>query len=161
MTTSGPIVDVGLAGHGFAPATPDAEQDWRLAVFDLLEKGRVTLGPEGGGNAVGRFRLVLSASPAHLAFEFAESESGAVETVEVALSRIRGAMRDYSEVCSAYYGAVRSLPAARIEVIDQARRQIHDEGGRLLSAELAEHVSMNLETGRSLFALICALPLRA
>ena len=66
-------------------------------------------------------------------------------------------VKDYFQICEAYFDAVKRLPAAQIEAIDMGRRGIHDEGGRVLLERLAGKVETDLATARRLFTLICVL----
>ena len=66
-------------------------------------------------------------------------------------------VKDYFQICEAYFDAVRRLPASQIEAIDVGRRGIHDEGSRLLLARLHGKADTDLATARRLFTLICVL----
>ena len=49
------------------------------------------------------------------------------------------------------------LPTIQIETIDMARRGIHDEGARVLQERLEGKASVDDQTARRLFTLICVL----
>jgi uncharacterized protein (UPF0262 family) len=60
-------------------------------------------------------------------------------------------------VCDSYYEAIRTATPDRIEAIDMARRSLHNEGSELLTERLKDKVSIDVETARRLFTLICVL----
>lgn len=152
------LVDVTLAGAGFVPASPEMEQNYRVAVFDLLEKNQFEFIRDGELLGYkGPFRMVFSTEAGDLVLEMQDQEEQVLHSVRMPLSAVRNAVRDYNEVCDVYYDAVRALTPSKIEVIDQARKQIHDDGGRILIDQLAGGVRMSQETARSLFTLICVL----
>ena len=66
-------------------------------------------------------------------------------------------MRDYFQICKAYFDAVKTMPPAQIEAIDMGRRGIHNEGARILTERLQGKVELDDDTARRLFTLICVL----
>jgi uncharacterized protein (UPF0262 family) len=80
--------------------------------------------------------------------------------VPLALQPFRGIVKDYFKVCESYYQAIKSATPSRIEAIDMGRRGLHDEGSRLLRAELAGRIDMDHDTARRLFTLLCVLHIR-
>jgi uncharacterized protein (UPF0262 family) len=66
-------------------------------------------------------------------------------------------VKDYWQICAAYFDAVKKLPPSQIEAIDMARRGIHDEGARLLQERLEGKVETDKPTARRLFTLVCVL----
>ena len=46
---------------------------------------------------------------------------------------------------------------ARIQAIDMGRRGLHNEGAELLRTRLAGKVTIDFETARRLFTLVCVL----
>ena len=64
------------------------------------------------------------------------------------------------QICESYFDAVKSLPSAKIEAIDMARRAIHDEGANILLERLNNKIRTNHTTARRLFTLICVLNVR-
>ena len=75
----------------------------------------------------------------------------------MSLTPLRQVIKDYAQICEAYYDAVKKLPPAQIEAIDMGRRGIHDEGGRLLQERLENKINLDKLTARRLFTLICVL----
>jgi uncharacterized protein (UPF0262 family) len=60
-------------------------------------------------------------------------------------------------ICDSYYEAIRTATPDRIEAIDIGRRALHDEGSQLLMERLKNKVTVDFETARRLFTLICVL----
>ena len=56
-----------------------------------------------------------------------------------------------------YFDAVKRLPPSQIEAIDMARRGIHNEGASILQDRLTGKASVDTDTARRLFTLICVL----
>ena len=66
-------------------------------------------------------------------------------------------VKDYFTVCDSYYAAIRTATPDRIEALDMGRRALHDEGSNILMERLKRKVSMDFDTARRLFTLICVL----
>jgi len=60
-------------------------------------------------------------------------------------------------MCDSYYAAIRTATPERIEALDMGRRALHDEGSQLLMERLKRKVTVDFETARRLFTLICVL----
>ena len=75
----------------------------------------------------------------------------------LSLSPLRRIVKDYYMVCDSYYDAIRTATPDRIEALDMARRALHDEGSELLTERLKQKVTIDFETARRLFTLICVL----
>ena len=75
----------------------------------------------------------------------------------LSLTPLRRIMKDYFLVCESYYQAIRTAPPSRIQSIDMGRRALHDEGSRVLMERLKGKITVDRDTARRLFTLICAL----
>ena len=60
-------------------------------------------------------------------------------------------------ICDSYYAAIRTATPDKIEAIDMGRRGLHDEGSRTLMERLDGKVTVDFQTARRLFTLICVL----
>jgi uncharacterized protein (UPF0262 family) len=69
-------------------------------------------------------------------------------------------IKDYFMICESYYEAIRNATPTQIEDIDMGRRGLHNEGSELLAERLAGKVTLDFDTARRLFTLICALHVR-
>lgn len=134
----------------------NVEHERAVAIADLLEENSFT--PVSG--ARGPFRLYLGIEENRLVLDIADKRDRRRERVLLSLTPFRGLVKDYFLICESYYSAVRSANPSRIEAIDMGRRALHDEGSELLRERLAEHVSVDFNTARRLFTLLCVLHIR-
>jgi uncharacterized protein (UPF0262 family) len=73
------------------------------------------------------------------------------------LSPLRRIVKDYYMICDSYYAAIRTATPDKIEAIDMGRRGIHNEGSQILMERLKDKVTIDIDTARRLFTLICVL----
>ncbi|QPH53300.1 UPF0262 family protein [Pontivivens ytuae] len=147
------LTHVELDDAGLPPPTPEVEQERRVALFDLMEENRFC--PAGTGD--GPFHLFLSIQERRLVFDIREEDGTPAGEFHLSLSPFRQVIKDYFQICEAYFEAVKKLPPAQIEAIDMGRRGIHDEGSRILTERLEGKVETDHATARRLFTLICVL----
>jgi uncharacterized protein (UPF0262 family) len=129
------------------------EHERKVAVYDILEGNRFALDGRDGGP----YTLNLSIVEDRLVFAVAQQGSDETFTVVLSLTPLRRIMKDYFLVCESYYQAIRSAPPSRIQAIDMGRRALHDEGSRILAERLSGKITVDRDTARRLFTLICAL----
>ncbi|HVH01407.1 MAG TPA: UPF0262 family protein [Amaricoccus sp.] len=152
------LIDITLDESGLPPPTPEIEQERRVAIFDLIEDNRFALpGREGRPAPPGPYRLHLAIRERRLIFDVASEAGEKVGEVHLSLTPFNQVVKDYFQICEAYFDAVKRLPAAQIEAIDMGRRGIHDEGSRVLLERLTGKIETDLATARRLFTLICVL----
>lgn len=158
MTDTDRLIRVEIDDSAQAPATPEIEQERRVAVFDLLEDNSFRLPPRGGVEAPpGPYALQLAVRDGRLVFDLTTDPGDKVTEFHLSLGPFRQVVKDYFQICASYYEAVRKLPPAQIEAIDMARRGIHNEGARTLQERLDGKAEVDTDTARRLFTLICAL----
>lgn len=150
------LVAIDLDENSLAAATADAEHERRVAIFDLLESNAFAV----VGAARGPYRLTLSVVDQRLVFAIGDEAGAEVRTVILSLAPFRKVIRDYFLVCDSYYSAIRTATSAQIEAIDMGRRGLHNEGSELLAERLSGKVTVDFDTARRLFTLICALHVR-
>ena len=146
------IRDIAIDDAALPPPTPEIEQERRVAVFDLLEENSFDL----PGRASGPYDVTLGIREGRLVLDVTASGEKAAE-FHLALSPFRQVVKDYFQICKAYFEAVKTMPPSQIEAIDMARRGIHDEGGRILIERLEGKAELDHPTARRLFTLICVL----
>ncbi len=152
------LIEVTLDETGLAAPTPEVEQERRVAIFDLIEENRFGLPPrEGRAVPPGPYRLRLAIRERRLVFEVTTADGAPVGEAHLSLTPFNQVVKDYFQICEAYFDAVKRLPPAQIEAIDMGRRGIHDEGSRILLERLAGKVETDMATARRLFTLICVL----
>ncbi|WP_185984834.1 UPF0262 family protein [Aureimonas mangrovi] len=152
MSEHGRLVAIDL-DETIGRATSDIEHERAVAIFDLIEENSFDpVGAEGG-----RFKLRLLLADKRLVFEITDEAGGAVATHILSLTPFRRIIRDYFLICDSYYAAIRSATPSQIEAIDMGRRGVHNDGSQLLRERLAGKISIDQDTARRLFTLICAL----
>ncbi|MDO6414854.1 UPF0262 family protein [Sphingomonas sp. BIUV-7] len=138
----------------------DIEQERRIAIFDLLEENRFEPQRAYPQGYAGPYRLKLSVEEGRLAIAIAGEDGQHLETLILALGRFRRPIRDYFAICDSYFQAVAKATPQQIETIDMARRGIHNEAAELLIERLDGKITVDFDTARRLFTLICVLHIR-
>jgi uncharacterized protein (UPF0262 family) len=152
------ICYIDIDDRGLARPTPEIEQERRVAIFDLLEENSFGLPVrEGRVLPAGPFRLGLAIREGRLVFTIATEAMEPAGEFHLSLGPFRQVVKDYFQICESYFDAVKKLPPSQIEAIDMARRGIHNEGARVLQERLTGKASVDLDTARRLFTLICVL----
>src|SRR5262245_49861079 len=147
------LIAVTLDENSIGRSGPDIEHERAVAIYDLLEEN--TFIPEG--NTRGPFKLRLSITGNRLVFDIRRANDTPVMAHLLSLSPLRRIVKDYFMICDSYYEAIRTATPERIEAIDMGRRALHDEGSQLLMERLKQKVTVDFETSRRLFTLICVL----
>ena len=152
------IVGIELDDRGLPPPTPEIEQERKVAIFDLLEDNSFEL-PDRGHRDMpsGPFRLNLAIRDKRLVFDVRTEADEAAAEFHLSLGPFRQVVKDYFQICESYFEAVKTLPPSQIETIDMARRGIHNEGSRVLQERLDGKATIDTDTARRLFTLICVL----
>lgn len=150
------LIDITLDEASLAPASPNAEHERRIAMFDLKEANAFAI----VGADRGPYLLVLASSDGRLAFDVSDEAGERVLLHQMSLSPLRKIIKDYAFICESYHTAIRSAAPSQIEAIDMGRRGLHNEAADVLQDSLAERIVIDNETARRLFTLICALHVR-
>jgi uncharacterized protein (UPF0262 family) len=132
---------------------PNVDHERDVAVFDILEGNSFVV----DGRDDGPYKLTLSIVEDRLVFAVAQADSDETFSFVLSLTPLRRVMKDYFIVCESYYEAIRTAPPSRIQSIDMGRRALHDEGSQVLAERLKGKVTVDRDTSRRLFTLICAL----
>lgn len=152
------LASVILDETGLAAVSPAIAQERRVAIFDLVEGNRFRLrGNETEGQASGPYHLRLSVRERRLVFDLSAETGPVAVQFFIPLSPFQQTVKDYFQICESYIEAVRHLPAAQIETLDEARREIYNEGSRALLERLDAHAETDIATARRLFTLLCTL----
>ena len=128
------------------------EHEREVAIFDILDGNSFTV-----AGADGPYALTLAVEEDRLVFHLASETGAPIAPQAIALPPFKRILKDYFLVCESYYEAIRSAPPARIQAIDVNRRDLHDEGSKLLQARLGDRITVDFDTARRLFTLLCAL----
>jgi uncharacterized protein (UPF0262 family) len=138
-------------------ASPEAEQDRKLAVHELLEFNNFSL----SNGLDGPYALRLSSMDSRLIFNFLCGGEAKKFAIGLSLTPFRRTVKDYFQIRDSYNLAIKSSNPQQIEAIDMARRALHNDGSALLQERLAGKAEMDFDTSRRLFTLVCALLWRA
>ncbi len=148
------IAQIQIDDRNLPTPTPEIEQERAVAIFDLLEENSFAL--TASDAPVGPYHLDLAIRERRLVFDI-RTETERAGEIHLSLGPFRQVVKDYWQICEAYFDAVKKLPPSQIEAIDMARRGIHDEGGRILQERLQGKAEVDKDTARRLFTLICVL----
>ncbi len=157
------LVEVTLDERTIASNNPTIEEERASAIRDLLAENQFCLLPEATGGAApagGPYRLHLTVSERRLTLLVSDTGGAEVTRLQLSLAPFRRLIRDYFFICEQYYNAVRTQGPDRTEAIDMGRRAVHNEGAATLQDRLANKVSMDSDTARRLFTLVCVLHLK-
>lgn len=154
------IIDIALDETTILWRNADVEQERRIAIFDLLEGNVFEPQRQYPQGYAGPYRLRLSVEEGRLAIDIASDDSQHLETLVLGLGRFRRPIRDYFAICDSYYQAIRKATPAQIETVDMARRALHNEAAELLIERLDGKITVDFDTARRLFTLICVLHIK-
>ena len=133
--------------------SPEAEHERRVAIYDLVADNSFTLTAQPQGP----YRLRLSTADGRLIFDVMNGAEQRLLLIGLSMSPFRRIVKDYFMICESYYKAIRTATPSRIEIIDMARRGLHNEGSELLRERLAGKIEIDFDTARRLFTLVCVL----
>jgi uncharacterized protein (UPF0262 family) len=151
------IAKIVLDERSVVRRSADIEHERAVAIFDLLEENSFAL----KAGAAGPFHLHLGIEENRLVLDIRSTAEEPIERILVPILPFRGIVKDYFLVCETYFSAIRTASPSRIEAIDMGRRALHNEGSELLRERLADRVTVDLNTARRLFTLLCVLHIRA
>jgi uncharacterized protein (UPF0262 family) len=151
------IANLALDERTVIRRNPEIERERAAAIADLLHDNHFV--PASG--LPGPFRLHLATRDGRLAMEIQSVADRASETIMLPLRPFARIIKDYFLVCESYAKALRGANLGRVEAIDMGRRGLHDEGAELLQQRLDGKVTLDRDTARRLFTLICVLHLKA
>ncbi len=147
------IVSIALPA---GPPLPSAfaEADRRQAVTDLLAGN--SFAPHGV--APGPYNLHLILRDGRLILDIRDEADAPLHLYGLALGPFRRLIKDYQMVVGSHEAAVGDgAMEARIQALDMGRRGLHNEGAELLMERLTARITLDFETARRLFTLVCAL----
>lgn len=147
------LAGVTLDQKSIRRSNSNIDHEREVAIYDLLDGNLFAL----EGSDQGPYHLQLGIAEDRLVFSVADRDARPVATHMFSLTPFRKVIKDYFLVCESYYDAIRTAPPSRIQAIDMGRRGLHDEGSRLLCERLEGKITVDHETARRLFTLICAL----
>jgi len=147
------LVAVTLDEESIGRSNADVEHEREVAIYDLLEQN--SFAPVGHDD--GPYALHLSINGNRLVFDIRQADGKPVVAHLFSLTPLRRIVKDYYLICDSYYQAIRTATPDKIEAIDMGRRGIHNDGSDILRERLRDKVTVDLDTARRLFTLICVL----
>jgi uncharacterized protein (UPF0262 family) len=147
------LIKITLDESSIGRSSPDIEHERAVAIYDLLEDNSFAPVDHGGGP----YMLLLSITENRLVFDIRQEDGAPVMAHLLSLTPLRRIVKDYFMICDSYYKAIRTATPSQIEAIDMGRRGLHNEGSELLMERLKEKISLDFDTARRLFTLICVL----
>lgn len=156
MTETNRLSHIEIDETGLPAPTPEIDQERKVAIFDLIEENAFALPPDKDAPQ-GPYHLLLAIREGRLVFDIKTETGEKVAEFHLSLSPFRQVVKDYFQICTAYFDAVKRLPPSQIEAIDMGRRGIHDEGSVVVQERLEGKVVIDKLTARRLFTLICVL----
>jgi uncharacterized protein (UPF0262 family) len=146
------IIKLDIDADSLSAVSADAEHERRVAVFDLLAANSFAL--EG---VEGPYHLQLSRIDNRLVFGVHDTDDELLRAVMLSITPLRKHIKDYFLICESYYDAIRQATPDKVEAVDMGRRAIHNEGSEVLQARLEGKITLDFDTARRLFTLICSL----
>ena len=150
------LAEINLDEGSVTPASPNAEHERRIALFDLKESNSFAVLNEDRG----RYARLLGMAEGRVVLDGSDEGGGRVILEGARLGSMRKIVKDYDFICESYNEAIRDAPPSRIEALDMGRRGLHNEAAEVLQELLASHFTIDNETARRLFTLVCALHVR-
>lgn len=146
---------INIDDRGLVPPTAEIDQERKVAIFDLLEDNSFSI--PRAAEYPGPYNLALAIREGRLVFAISGQATQKVAEFHLSMGPFRQVVKDYFQICESYFEAVKRLPPSQIEAIDMARRGIHNEGARVLQERLDGKATVDIDTARRLFTLICVL----
>jgi uncharacterized protein (UPF0262 family) len=150
------LYEIKLDEQSIRRSNSNVDHEREVAIFDILDNNSFAL----EGRDDGPYKLTLSIVDDRLVLTVGNATTETLITHMLSLTPLKRVMKDYFIVCDSYYQAIRTLPPSKIQAIDMGRRGLHDEGSQLLTARLESKITLDNDTSRRLFTLICALQWR-
>ena len=147
-----------LAGEALTRLNPLLDADRAQAVADLEAENHFALcGTAERPPVPGPYILHLSVQEGRLVFDVRNAADSPLQMLVLALGPFRGLIKDYQMLVDSHMTAIEEGREQRIQAIDMGRRGLHNEGATLLRERLENKASIDHETARRLFTLVCVL----
>ena len=128
-------------------------RDRDVAIRDLKREGEF----KPAKDSHGPYAIGLSVEENRLVFRLTNAQGADLPMLVLSLKPYKRLVKDYFMIVRSYDEAMREGKPSRIEAIDMGRRGLHNEGAESLQERLADKISMDFDTARRLFTLICVL----
>ncbi|MCK5284533.1 MAG: UPF0262 family protein [Alphaproteobacteria bacterium] len=128
-------------------------RDHEMALNDLKQDS--LFHPFGDEN--GPYDIRLSVEENRLIFRIQNNNGEEIPTLILSLNPYKKLIKDYFIIVESYEQALKNAGPSKLEAIDVGRRCLHNEGAELLIERLEDKITMDSNTARRLFTLICVL----
>jgi uncharacterized protein (UPF0262 family) len=149
------LTNVQVAQDASKPASHDRLHEQAVAIYDLLDDNLFSV-----IDAKGPYHLHLKTDNRHIYFDVRDELAATMSGFVMALGPFRRIIRDYNQVCTSYYDAIRTRSPSQIQAIDMGRRALHNEGADVLQERLSNYVEIDVQTARRLFTLVYVMTLK-
>jgi uncharacterized protein (UPF0262 family) len=147
------LVAVTLDEDSIGRSGSDIEHERATAIYDLIEEN--SFAPVDHDE--GPYALRIGIKENRLVLDIRRANDKPVIAHLLSLTPFKRIVKDYFMICDSYYAAIRTATPDKIEAIDMGRRGLHDEGSRILQDAIKRKVTVDFDTARRLFTLICVL----
>ena len=147
------LVAVTLDEGSIGSSSRDIEHERATAIYDLIEENSFAPVGQSGGP----YALNISLKDNRLMLDIRHEDGTPAIAHILSLSPFKRIVKDYFLICDSYYAAIRTATPDKIEAIDMGRRGLHDEGSHILQDAIKRKVTVDFDTARRLFTLICVL----
>lgn len=149
------IAAIRLDDASITRRSAEAEHERSAALNDLLHQN--FFDPQGIEN--GPYDVFLSVRENRLRFDIRSPAGEALEVI-LPLTPFRSVIKDYFLVCENYFEVIKSGDPYKIEALDMGRRSVHNDGSEMLKTLLEGKITIDFDTARRLFTLICVLHIK-
>lgn len=147
-----------LSDQSFSSANTDIDHERKVAMHDILQEN--SFAPDGIAHE-GPYVLFLHEREGRLVFDIRDEEGQELAAHHLSMSPFRRLIKDYFMLCETYYDAIRAAMPEKLETVDMARRAVHNEATELLIERLKGKITLDFDTARRLFTLVCSFSMRA
>ncbi|MBP9694513.1 MAG: UPF0262 family protein [Alphaproteobacteria bacterium] len=157
------IKNIFLQQHRIKNLSPIVENEQKIAILDLLAENSFELvfNQAPTYKVEDGYHLYLSIQDHKLHIDIKNKDDQDLHKLYLPLMTFKSIVKDYFIVCESYYQAIQDCQAAKIRTLDMGRRSIHNEGAEILKESLHGKVTMDHNTARRLFTLLCVLHIRS
>ena len=151
------IKDIQLEEQVRIRRSPQVEHELKVALFDLREGNSF----EPDGDFAGPYNVLIGIEEDRLFFDIKDVVDQPLTRFTLSMKRLRSVIKEYFLICDSYYKAIKSASPSKIETIDMGRRGLHNQGAELLQAALLGKATIDENTAKRLFTIVCILHIRA
>ncbi len=150
------IAHMSLDDKGIHRRSVEAEHERNIAMTDLKHRNKF----HAHCLECGPYDVKLGVRENRLVFAIHAIEHDKKTEMVIPVLPLKQIIKDYFLICESYYEALKQSGHGRLESIDMARRGIHNEGAEMLQTMLKGRVTVDSDTARRFFTLICVLHIK-